>query len=100
MSYSIEITPSARREWKKLDQDIKRQVVRKLEKLRDNPRILASSLSDLPDCYKIKLRSKGYRIVYQVFDDRLVILIVAAAKRDGSKDDVYATAKLRLESLP
>jgi mRNA interferase RelE/StbE len=96
MSYSIEVLPSARREWKKLDRDIKRQAVRKLEQLRGNPRIPSARLFDLPNCYKIKLRGKGYRIVYQVVDDRLVIVIVAAAKRDDGKDDVYSTAARRL----
>lgn len=96
MSYSIEILPSARREWKKLDRDIKQQAVRKLERLLENPRVPSARLSGMADCYKIKLRSKGYRIVYQVVDSRLVIVIVAAAKRDGGKDDVYSIAALRL----
>ena len=97
MSYSIEIFPSARREWKKLDRDIKRQAVSKLEQLRKNPRIPSARLSGMDDCYRIKLRSKGYRIVYQVVDDRLVIVVVAAAKRDAGKNDVYSTAALRLK---
>jgi mRNA interferase RelE/StbE len=96
MTYSIEILPSARREWKKLGHDIKLQVVRKLERLRENPRIQASRLSDMPDCYKIKLRSKGYRIIYRVIEDRLVILIVAAGKRDAGRDDIYSVAKRRM----
>lgn len=96
MTYSIEILPSARREWKKLDHDIKRQVVRKLDQLCQNPHIPSARLADMPDCYKIKLRSKGYRIVYRVIDDRLVIVIVAAGKRDSSKNDIYSIAKLRL----
>lgn len=99
MSYSIEILPSARREWKKLDHDIKRQVVRKLEQLRENPRVSSSRLAGLSDCYKIKLRSKGYRVIYQVVDDRLVIVVIAAGKRDDGKDDVYSMAALRLKRV-
>ena len=97
MNYSIEILPSAQREWKRLDRQIKQQAVRKLESLCENPRIPSASLSGLPDCYKIKLRSKGYRIVYRVIDDRLIILVVAAAKRDSGKRDVYDIASQRLE---
>ena len=96
MTYSIEILPSARGEWKKLDPDIKRQAVRKLEQLLENPRVPAARLSEMPDCYRIKLRSKGYRIIYRVLDDRLVILIVAAGKRDSRKDDIYSVALKRL----
>ena len=29
-------------------------------------------LHSLPDCYKIKLRSSGYRLVYQVLDHEVV----------------------------
>ena len=97
MIYSIEILPSAQREWKRLDRQVKQQAVRKLESLCENPRIPSASLSGLPDCYKIKLRSKGYRIVYRVIDDRLIILVVAAAKRDSGKRDVYDIASQRLE---
>ncbi len=100
MSYSIEIYPAARREWKKLDRDIKQQAVRKLEQLKENPRVPAARLSGLPDCYKIKLRSKGYRIIYRVVDERLVIVVVAAAKRDAGKKDVYALAANRLKPTP
>ena len=92
MTYAIEIIPEARREWNKLDPAIKAQALRKLEKLLHNPRIASAKLRDLPDCYKIKLRSAGYRIIYRVIDERLIIMIVAAGKRDASKDDIYHTA--------
>lgn len=37
---------------------------------------------DLDDCYKIKLRKQGYRLVYQVDDDVLVVLVLAVDKRE------------------
>lgn len=98
MTFSIEILPAARREWKKLDPDIKLQATRKLETLLENPRVEATRLRGMPDCYKLKLRSAGYRIIYQVFDSRLVIFIVAAGKRDAGKADVYDTATGRLQA--
>ena len=39
------------------------------------PRVPAARLHNLPDCYKIKLRSAGYRLVYQV-DDKIVLVTV------------------------
>ena len=98
MTFSIEIHPDARREWKKLDPDIKLQATRKLGSLMENPRVPASQLRGMPDCYKVKLHSAGYRIIYQVIDSRLVILIVAAGKRDAGKADVYDTAEGRLQA--
>jgi mRNA interferase RelE/StbE len=97
MSYSIEILPSARREWKKLDGEVKQQAVRKLERLLENPRVASARLSGMPDCYKVKLRSKGYRIIYRVVDERLQILIIAAGRRDAGKADVYTIAAARLK---
>jgi len=97
MIYAIEILPSARREWKKLDREIKQQALRRLERLRENPRIESARLSGMPDCYKVKLRSKGYRIIYRIIDQRMQILIIAAGKRDAGKPDVYTTAAARLK---
>jgi mRNA interferase RelE/StbE len=49
-----------------------------------NPRVESSRLSGMPDCYKIKLRAAGYRLVYQVFDARVVVVVVAVGKREDS----------------
>jgi len=48
----------------------------------------------LPDCYKIKLRSAGYRLVYQVLDLEVVVFVVAVDKREHSA--AYAKAAERL----
>ncbi|ABX49167.1 addiction module toxin, RelE/StbE family [Shewanella baltica OS195] len=36
----------------------------KLAEILQHPHIEANKLRDLPDCYKIKLRTSGYRLVY------------------------------------
>jgi mRNA interferase RelE/StbE len=48
----------------------------------------------MADCYKIKLRSAGYRLVYQIVEDRLVVIVIAVGKRE--RNAVYAIAKSRL----
>ena len=45
---------------------------------------------NLPDCYKIKLRTIGYRLVYRVDAKVVLVTVVAVGKRD--KDAVYAAA--------
>ena len=45
------------------------------------------------DRYKIKLKSAGYRLVYQVFDTEIVVLVIAVGKREGSA--VYEAAAKR-----
>jgi mRNA interferase RelE/StbE len=47
----------------------------------------------MPDCYKIKLRSSGYRLVYEVIDERIVVSVVAVGKRERS--EVYERARKR-----
>lgn len=49
----------------------------------------------MSDCYKIKLRAAGYRLVYQVFDDRVTVVVVAVGKREDSA--VYRKAGKRLK---
>ncbi|WP_288984583.1 type II toxin-antitoxin system RelE/ParE family toxin, partial [uncultured Pseudoalteromonas sp.] len=48
----------------------------------------------LPDCYKIKLRQVGYRLIYQVHDEKVSILVVAIGKRD--KSEAYKDAGKRV----
>jgi mRNA interferase RelE/StbE len=48
----------------------------------------------MKDCYKIKLRKAGYRLVYEVRDEEVVVLVVAIGKRE--RNAVYKTAAKRL----
>ena len=60
-----------------------------------NPRIEANRLHSLPDCYKIKLRSSGYRLVYQVLDREVVVFVVAVDRRE--REQAYRKAAERLK---
>ena len=60
-----------------------------------NPRIEANRLHSLPDCYKIKLRSSGYRLVYQVLDHEVVVFVVALDRRE--REQAYRKAAERLK---
>jgi mRNA interferase RelE/StbE len=48
---------------------------------------------DLDNFYKIKLAAVGYRLVYEVIDHKLVVLIIAIGKRNQSA--VYKEAGKR-----
>jgi mRNA interferase RelE/StbE len=75
----------ALKEWHKLDADIRRQFKRKIARILERPRIPANRLRGLPDCYKIKLRSAGYRLIYQVRDTEVLVFVVAIGVRDKSR---------------
>lgn len=93
--YELQFLPAAKAEWDALDGGVRQQFAKALLKRLDNPRVPAAALSGMPDCYKIKLRTAGYRLVYRVNDGALILLTIAVGKRD--KNAVYDVAKLRLE---
>jgi mRNA interferase RelE/StbE len=96
--YGLQFVPEAKREWDKLDPSIRQQFAKVLLKRLEAPRVASASLIAMPDCYKIKLRALGYRLVYRVHEDQLILLTNAIGKRDRSA--VYDTAKLRLLKKP
>ena len=53
----------------------------------------SAKLSGHKDRYKIKLRTVGYRLVYEVRDGELIVLVVAVGRRD--RNAVYDAAAQR-----
>ena len=96
MSYKLKFLPSALKEWKKLAPPIQKQFKKKLEERLGNPRVKASQLHGFKDVYKIKLRSVGYRLVYEVNDNEIVIYIIAVGKRERGL--VYSNAQKRTKN--
>lgn len=92
--YTLEFNIQAKKEFEKLNSTVRLQFLKKLKERLVNPRVEADKLRDMPDCYKIKLRSIGYRLVYEVADDRLIVTVIAVGKRERSK--VYGKATSRL----
>lgn len=95
MSYTLKFLPAALDEWNALDGSVKAVLRKLLKKRLETPRLPGSELHrDLRDCYKIKLRKHGYRLVYLVEDDVLVVLVLAIDKREDMA--VYRSAVERL----
>jgi len=94
MTYKLTFLESAQKEWNKLSPHLQRLFKAKLEKILANPCIPKNRLSGMEGCYKIKLRSVGYRLVYRVFKDRVVVQVIAVGKRD--KNFIYEMAANRL----
>ncbi|MEP7044830.1 MAG: type II toxin-antitoxin system RelE/ParE family toxin [Dokdonella sp.] len=93
MTYSLEFVESALKEWRKLAPGIRDQLKSKLSERLEHPHVPAARLHGLPNCYKIKLRTIGYRLVYQVDDKVIVVTVIAIGKRDRGL--VYLSAKKR-----
>lgn len=93
MSYELEFLHSALKEWQKLGHTVREQIKKKLREHLDNPKVQADALRDMPGHYKIKLRAQGYRLVYRVEDERVVVVVVAVGKRE--RGAAYQSAKGR-----
>ncbi|PVZ35194.1 type II toxin-antitoxin system RelE/ParE family toxin [Pseudomonas sp. CC120222-01a] len=93
-SYDLEFDVRARKEFGKLDGSLQLQFARKLKERLAQPRVEKDKLSGMADCYKIKLRSAGYRLVYRVVDHRVVVIVIAVGKRERSA--AYDAARSRL----
>lgn len=93
MIYELAIHPAAEKEWAKLDSSIKRRFKEKFAKERlKHPRVAKDSLHDLPDCYKIKITTPQFRLIYHVNDTKHLLTILSVA----SRDDVYEELQSRL----
>lgn len=84
MTYSLNFDANALREWRKLGSTVREQFKKKLAEILQNPHVASNRLRALPNCYKIKLRRSGYRMIYQVKDDVVTVYVVAIGKRERS----------------
>ena len=93
-NFELAIHPGAEKEWSKLDGSIKRRFKDKLANERlINPRVAKDALRELPDCYKIKITTPQYRLIYHVNDPKRLLTILSVATRE----DVYDDLRIRLE---
>ena len=93
-TYKVAFRPRAKKQFDRLDTAIQRQIARKLEERRHNPRVPGDALSGMAECYKIKLRVRGVRLIYQVRDDVLILLVLAVGSREN--EEAYREAMREL----
>lgn len=93
--YRLFFVPSALQEWRDLDGSVKEPLRRILRKRLNNPHVPGGALrGNLEGYYKIKLRKQGYRPVYFVKDDALIVMVMAVDKREDGI--VYRSVIARL----
>ena len=95
MTYELTFLEDAYREWQKLAPSVRQQFSKKLKERLEMPHVPSARLHSMPDCYKIKLRDAGYRLVYRMFEGRVTVQVVAVGKRD--KNRVYVAAATRVQ---
>jgi mRNA interferase RelE/StbE len=84
MPYKVKFAPAAARQIKKLPASIQKRIIGRLEKLRTSPRPPGvKRLAGEENLYR--LPTGDYRIIYQIQERVLLILVV----KIGQRRDVY-----------
>lgn len=83
-AYRIELAPAAARQLRKLDRTAQRRVQAAIELLADVPRP-GGARKLVGGDGEWRVRTGDYRIVYEIHDDVLLILVVAI----GHRRDIY-----------
>lgn len=81
--YSVELSPAAARDIRKLPRQQQAAIVARLDDLASDPRPAGSKKLKGHDLHRIRLGD--YRIVYTIEDARLRVLVI----RVGHRSDVY-----------
>ncbi|MBD1399617.1 type II toxin-antitoxin system mRNA interferase toxin, RelE/StbE family [Pelovirga terrestris] len=82
MRYSVQIKKSALKEIQSLPKAERIRVIESIDRLVDTPHIGKALKGDLSGLRRI--RAGNYRVVYEINDNQLVILVLRAAHRKDS----------------
>ncbi len=85
--YSIEFLSEAKKELSKLDFVVQRQLKEKIILLSQNPAVLKNNIKPIKGEFlgKFRLRVRDYRVIFQIIDEKVLILIV----RIGHRKEIY-----------
>ena len=93
MSYKLKFLPSALKEWNKIGSTIREQLKKKLKERLEQPEVPADRLHGFQSHYKIKLRSSGYRLVYEVEKGTVSVIVITVGKRERSSVCIKAAKR-------
>jgi mRNA interferase RelE/StbE len=83
VSYAIEILRSAQKQLARIDRQHQPRIIDAIRALADDPRPAGCKKLSVRPAWRIRVGS--YRVIYEVHDDRLIVLVVAI----GDRKDVY-----------
>jgi len=101
MICKVVLSPSAKKDFKKLDGSLKKLVLKKLTQLEDNPnlgqRLGNKAGMNLSGFYKLYVNDRKIRIVYKKKDEKLIVKVVTIGKRGDL--EVYKMAVRRSKEI-
>ena len=83
MAYTIRITDAAAKMIKKLDRQFQSRISRKIDELAYEPRPTGAAKLEGAELYRVRVGD--FRIVYEIHDAMLIVIIV----RVGNRKEVY-----------
>lgn len=84
MTYQVVLSPSATRQLRKFDPDVRRRIQAVLELLAENPRPPAATRL-VGGAGEWRVRTGDYRVIYEIHEGRLLVLVL----RMGHRREVY-----------
>ena len=94
--YTIKLTQNAADFISKLDGKSQRQIMEKIDVLKEEPLKVGKPLKgNLQDYRSIRSVGQRYRIIYQVIENEIKVIVVAVGiRREGDKkNDIYELMK-------
>ena len=83
-SYSVEVTRTAEKQLRRIAKRDRSRLVEAIQGLADRPRPhSARKLQGYDDVYRIRVGQ--YRVVYEVFEDRVIVIVLKV----GHRKDIY-----------
>ncbi len=89
-TYEVAFRPRAAKAFRNLATADQRQISKKLKERSLNPHVPGDRVRDIPNGYRLKLRSAGIRLIYLVRDGELVILVLTIGRRE--REEAYRDA--------
>jgi mRNA interferase RelE/StbE len=84
LAYRIEFAPRAVRQFKAIDRSVQRRLARRIDSLSADPRPPGvKKLAGEDDLYRVRVGD--YRILYQIQEQRVVVLVVGV----GHRSEIY-----------
>lgn len=83
MTYAVNILRSAQKELGKINHRDQPKIISAIKALADNPRPSGSKKLSGRPAWRIRIGT--YRVIYEIHDDRLIILVVSI----GHRKEVY-----------
>jgi mRNA interferase RelE/StbE len=81
MTYEIVFRDTARKAFLALDPAIRKRVGKVIDRLAENPRPTQATTLLMTDLTIWRVRAGDWRVLYEVHDDRLVVLVVDVGHR-------------------